>query len=82
VIEVSVSQGGVWCRFFHRIPSPRHCHPRPAAGGDRTIIVYDVDRVLSVAARAAAGQWVPAVDEEERVLVRIKPPPDNPGEWR
>jgi WD40 repeat protein len=40
-----------------------------------------VDRVLAVAARAAAGQWVPAVDEEERLLVRIKPPPDNPGEW-
>ena len=66
--------------------SPRH-HLRLrfrlrtcCAGGDSCIFVYDVERVMAVAARVAAGEWVPVVDEEERVLVRIGASPDHIGE--
>lgn len=69
---------------FHYVPLIENALPLRrtphAAGGDSCMFVYDVERVMAVAARVAAGEWVPQVDEEERVLVRIGASPDHIGE--
>ena len=59
--------------FFHSTSSVSF------SGGDKSIIVYDVAAVEAVAQKMADGVHVSALEEEERVLVKISAPPGNNG---